>query len=91
MRIWCFIIWQSKQAFDDVAKALKSNGVLLMADLCPHNQEWAKELCGDVWLGFAPEELNCMAEDAGFEKGLSSFIGLKNGFQIQLRTFLKYK
>ena len=41
-----------KQAFDDVAKALKSKGVLLMADLCPHNQEWAKELCGDVWFGF---------------------------------------
>lgn len=80
-----------KQAFDFVAKTLKLKGVFFMADLCEHNQEWAKELCGDVWLGFSADELSRMAEEAGFEKGLSSFIGLKNGFQIQLRTFLKYK
>ena len=80
-----------EQAFDCVARALKSEGVLLLADLCPHNQEWAQQLCGDVWMGFSPEELSGMAESAGFSKGLSSFVGLKNGFQIQLRTFLKHK
>ena len=78
-----------KKAIEKAFSLLAKDGVLLLSDLCSHSQQWARELCGDMWLGFSSEELEQWAENAGFSKGESSFIGLKNGFQIQLKTFFK--
>jgi ubiquinone/menaquinone biosynthesis C-methylase UbiE len=64
-------------------------GFLLIADLTSHDQDWARESCGDLWLGFDPEDLNHWARAAGFDVKQSLFLGLKNGFQIQIKLFGK--
>lgn len=75
------------QAFQKLRRMLRLDGFLLIADLCSHNQEWARSSCGDVWLGFDPQELKEWALSAGFSEVQSLYLGLKNGFQIQLKLF----
>jgi len=75
--------------FSDCAQLLNEDGVMIVSDLCHHNQDWSRENCGDIWLGFEPEELTLWAEQAGLETDDSLFIGLRNGFQIQLYKFVK--
>ncbi len=75
--------------FTDCAALLNDGGLMLVSDLCHHDQDWAKANCGDLWLGFEPEELTLWAEQAGLETVDSLFIGLRNGFQIQLHKFMK--
>ena len=76
--------------FMDASRALKLDGALLVTDLCRHDQDWAKQSCGDLWLGFEPEQLECWALSAGFKKVQSNYLALRNGFQIQLHQFYKY-
>jgi len=78
-----------KTIFQQVAGLLASNGSLLITDLCPHEQSWARESCGDLWLGFEPADLTAWAMEAGLTEGPSQFLGLRNGFQIQFRVFHK--
>ena len=73
--------------FSDAAQLLNDNGALLITDLCHHDQQWAKEACGDLWLGFEPADLSRWAAQCGFCEGLSQYIALRNGFQIQVRQF----
>jgi len=73
--------------FREARKSLKEEGIILIIDLCPHNQDWARDICGDLWLGFDPEDLDHWAESEGFETGQSLFLGLKNGFQIQMKIY----
>ncbi len=75
--------------FLDAAALMNNGGCLVVSDLCSHDQDWAKANCGDLWLGFEPEELTAWAEDAGLSTGEQLFIGLRNGFQIQVREFWK--
>ncbi|MBY5960905.1 metalloregulator ArsR/SmtB family transcription factor [Marinobacter nauticus] len=75
--------------FLDAAALMNSGGCLVVSDLCSHDQDWAKENCGDLWLGFEPEELTSWAADAGLTAGEQLFIGLRNGFQVQVREFWK--
>ena len=76
-----------RHAFQRVRDLLSEGGCLLVADLCSHDQEWVRESCGDVWLGFEPQELREWAQSAGFGEPKSMFLGLKNGFQIQIQSF----
>lgn len=73
--------------FEACAKLLLPAGTLIVTDLCRHNQTWAIEKCGDLWLGFEPAELSGFAEQAGFVTKDDIFYGLKNGFQLQTRRF----
>ncbi len=75
------------QAFQKLRQILRKNGFLLIADLCSHNQEWTRSSCGDVWLGFDPQDLREWAAGTGFVEDQSLYLGLKNGFQIQLKLF----
>jgi ArsR family transcriptional regulator len=75
--------------FKDLAQLLNPNGALLVTDLCHHDQSWARESCGDLWLGFEPNDLSSWAETAGLEEGESLYLAQRNGFQIQLRQFFK--
>jgi len=75
--------------FLDVAQCLLTNGVFILADLCRHDQDWAKTACGDVWLGFDPDELTRWAQSAGLVRQRSNYLALRNGFQIQLQQFIK--
>ena len=78
----------SPQAFFKTAQQhLSVGGQLLIVDLCSHNQDWAREVCGDLWLGFEPDELTLWAHEASLKVGQSVYLGLKNGFQVQLRLF----
>jgi len=77
------------QIFHDVFDILKPDGVFVLCDLSHHDQEWSKESCGDLWLGFEAQELSTWAERAGLKETKSVYIGLRNGFQVQLRKFIK--
>ena len=75
------------QIFSDVANCLAPDGVVLVTDLCRHDQSWARENCGDLWLGFEPGDLARWAADAGLEDIASIYLAQRNGFQIQVRLF----
>lgn len=75
--------------FGKAAKLLKKGGSLLVSDLSRHDQDWVRESCGDLWLGFSAQELNQWAEEAGLTTGESQYLGLRNGFQIQVRRFYR--
>ncbi|MBN7797293.1 ArsR/SmtB family transcription factor [Parahaliea mediterranea] len=76
-----------KQILRDVAGLLAPGGVVLVTDLCRHDQAWARENCGDLWLGFEPGDLTQWAADAGLAGIASVFLAQRNGFQIQVRLF----
>ncbi|MGC5699525.1 metalloregulator ArsR/SmtB family transcription factor [Pseudomonas sp. NFXW11] len=75
------------EALKLMAQLLQPGGSLLVTDLCSHDQSWAKEACGDLWLGFEQDDLAHWATAAGLLPGESLYIGLRNGFQIQVRHF----
>jgi ArsR family transcriptional regulator len=69
------------------AERLAPGGQLLIAELCPHGQDWTLDACGDVWSGIDPDELTAWATAAGLDAGPSQFLAQRNGFRIQLRRF----
>lgn len=77
------------EIFSDIAAGLKPNGVLILSELCRHDQDWARTACGDLWLGFDASELQDWANQAGLVSGQSQYLALRNGFQIQLQQFIK--
>lgn len=77
------------EALQRFADLLKPGGSLLLTELCSHDQSWVRETCGDLWLGFDQDDLARWAGGAGLEFGNSLYLGLRNGFQIQLQQFTK--
>ncbi len=75
--------------FHDCSALLNDGGTLVISDLCRHEQHWTRESCGDSWLGFDPEELADWAQQAGLTHQESLYLGLRNGFQIQIQRFDK--
>lgn len=75
------------QIIQHCANLLNPGGVLLITDLCAHDQDWVKQSCGDLWLGFDPQDITNWAEAAGLSEGDSLFLTQRNGFRIQLRQF----
>lgn len=75
--------------FQTAQQLMRTNSVLLVAELCLHDQTWAKEACGDLWLGFAPEDVQSWAAAAGLHCQESQYLAQRNGFQIQLHAFAK--
>lgn len=82
---------EPQQIFADIQRCLADNGQLIVCDLCQHDQNWARENCGDIWLGFAPEQLSHWAKQTGFSEGQESYLTLRNGFRIQIRQFIKQR
>ena len=78
------------KTFKDSSALLKENGYLLIADLSNHDQDWVRKSCGDLWLGFDEADLNHWAQKASLVPGQSSYLSLRNGFQIQIRVFRKH-
>jgi len=76
-----------REAFQHAQTLLNENGLLLIIDLCQHNQDWVRESCGDLWLGFENEELSDWATQSGLTQSQTVFLGLRNGFQIQMCVF----
>lgn len=75
------------EALKQLADLVQPGGSLLVTELCSHDQSWAKEACGDLWLGFEQDDLARWAIAAGLVPGESLYVGLRNGFQIQVRHF----
>jgi ubiquinone/menaquinone biosynthesis C-methylase UbiE len=75
------------EALKQLAQRVKPGGSLLITELCSHSQSWAREACGDLWLGFEQDDLARWATAAGLTPSESLYIGLRNGFQIQVRHF----
>lgn len=76
------------EAFKHWATYLTAHGCLVICELCRHQQTWTRQACGDLWQGFEHDELTRWAEAAGLTSAESLYIGLKNGFQIQVRLFV---
>ncbi len=76
--------------FCEAATLLRPGASLFISDLCRHDQEWVKETCGDLWLGFSSDELSDWAQEAGLVAGEAQYLGLRNGFQIQVRQFSRH-
>jgi ArsR family transcriptional regulator len=68
------------------ASLLQPGGSLLVTELCSHNQSWAREACGDLWLVLNRTiwPVGPPLRDSFPGKPLCS---LRNGFQIQVRHF----
>lgn len=75
--------------FKDAAELLGSGGLLLIIELCSHDQDWVRSSCGDLWLGFDEDELDQWAASSGLRFEQSSNLALRNGFQVQMRLFRK--
>lgn len=74
----------------DIATLLADGGSFLLTELCDHSQgERAREVCGDVWPGFAPDMLTRWAEAAGLQPTREEYLAQRNGFRIQIREFTK--
>ena len=79
-----------KRLITEVAQLLAPGGHLIVSELCPHDQAWAREHCGDLWLGLDPEALHTWAAEAGLEHNAELFFGQRNGFQIQIQHFIHH-
>ncbi len=55
-------------AVNEAHRILKSGGQLLVLDLREHDFEKARELYGDLWLGFKESALHGFLKQAGFQK-----------------------
>lgn len=75
--------------FKDAATMLREGGLLSVTELCSHDQNWVREACGDLWLGFDPDDLGQWAAAAGLREGPSAYLAQRNGFRVQVRQFLK--
>ncbi len=78
-----------RQVMAEAAALIQPGGALLISELCAHDQAWAREHCGDLWLGFDPDTLSSWAREAGLADGANVFLGQRNGFQVQVRLFHK--
>ncbi|MBW3630064.1 MAG: methyltransferase domain-containing protein [Gemmatimonadetes bacterium] len=56
---------EPQRSLEEVARALKPGGRLLVVDMTPHDREEYRQRMGHVWLGFAAEQLTGWAEQAG--------------------------
>ncbi|MDB2448993.1 metalloregulator ArsR/SmtB family transcription factor [bacterium] len=77
------------QELQQCAALMDAGGLLVVTDLCRHDQEWAYSECGDQWLGFEPEELHQWASAAGLIHETGRFLALRNGFQVQTQLYRK--
>ncbi len=78
-----------EQLFGDSAELLNDQGFLLITELCPHDQQWTMESCGDLWLGLSPEDIQSWGHQAGLTHLQQVITGLRNGFQVQVQLFQK--
>ncbi len=77
------------EAISRFAERLKPGGSLVLTELCRHDQVWVRDTCGDLWLGFDQDDLTRWAASAGLQAGANLYIGLRNGFQLQIQQFSK--
>ncbi len=72
-----------------VGQLLPANAIVLICELSHHQQSWVREACGDIWLGFEPDELTHWLAQANLVCEHSQYLALRNGFQIQIHAARK--
>jgi ArsR family transcriptional regulator len=72
-----------------IGQLLPADAVLLICELSHHQQSWVRESCGDIWLGFDPNELTGWLAQAKLVCEHSQYLALRNGFQIQIHAARK--
>lgn len=77
------------ELFQDIFKLLKHGGSVFLSELCLHDQTWTRDACGDIWLGFDPEDISHWAAAAGLREGQHLYYAQRNGFSVQVRQFVK--
>jgi len=75
------------EAFSQARRLMNDCGYLLIVDLSSHDQDWVRDSCGDLWLGFDADDLDDWAAIHELGRSQSSYLGLRNGFQIQMALF----
>ncbi len=76
-----------RRFFEHANRLLTDGGMLVVVELVSHDQEWAKTACGDLWLGFEPDDLDHWAHGAGFTTDASLYLAQRNGFRIQFKSY----
>ena len=77
------------ELLSDITGVLKSGASVYVSELTAHQQDWVREACGDIWLGFHAEDLSVSAETVGLIEGTSQYLAQRNGFVVQIREFIK--
>lgn len=54
-----------ENVFKEFARVMREDGTLVIADLLPHQHEWARDSLADLWLGFEYGDLERWLEAAG--------------------------
>ena len=70
--------------FIQARQLLKRQGKIVLVELCPHNQDWVQDACGDLWQGFSEQQINRWATRAGLEINDQHFLAQRNGFRVQV-------
>ncbi len=74
----------------EIFRVLQPGGLLLVADLLRHEDEWVREKLADQWLGFTEEELLGWGRQVGFEKVFcESMAGTKTEYSVMLTGLRK--
>ena len=74
----------------EIFRVLQPGGVLLIADLLRHQDEWMRDKLADQWLGFTEDELLGWGEQAGFENLFSETLdGAKSEYSVMLTGLRK--
>jgi len=73
--------------FSQAAHLLTEGGLLVIAELCEHDQDWVRDLCGDLWLGFDPEQLQRWATLSNLHRCEQKYLAQRNGFRVQVTAF----
>lgn len=75
--------------FKDIAQLLAPEGSFFLTELCHHDQNWAREACGDIWLGFDPDDIGQWAQACGLVETQQVYFAQRNGFSVQVRQFTR--
>ena len=76
-----------RQFFETARNRLREGGLFLIAELDRHQHDWVADACGDLWLGFTPEEMDGWAQSVGFALRTRQFLAQRNGFTIQISGY----
>ena len=55
------------RALEEVARALRSGGRLVILDMVPHDRKQYQQEMGHAWLGFSADEMAAWLRSAGFQ------------------------
>ncbi|GAA3927117.1 metalloregulator ArsR/SmtB family transcription factor [Litoribacillus peritrichatus] len=78
-----------EKLIESAANILAPQGLLLITELCAHDQKWAREHCGDLWMGFEQDDIDRWAHSFKLVPASTQYLALRNGFQIQVLIYRK--